>query len=164
MKSKVPILRQTAWISFIPHLLVMVVLMLIWYQFDRINYLLYGASSYLVISQLLNRIIAREHRQGMKLVKSEDFENAIPRFQKSYDFFKENNWVDKYRYLTLLSSGKMSYQEMALNNIGFCYSQLGNIPLAKKYYTKSLDQFPENVVAKVALRFINSILEDNEKM
>jgi hypothetical protein len=44
---------------------------------------------------------------------------------------------------------------MALNNIAFCYGQLGNGNLSKEYYQKTLDEFPESGLAKAALRLLN---------
>lgn len=162
MSSKVPIVRQIAWISIVPQLLVMGLIMLIWYQFNKSYFFLFGAITYLMISQLLRRIIAREHRKGMVKVKLEDYERAIPHFKNSYEFFKENEWIDKYRFLTLLSSGKMSYKEMALNNIAFCYGQVGNGKLSKEYYEKTLNEFPESGIAKAGLRLLNSMSNENE--
>jgi hypothetical protein len=51
----------------------------------------------------------------------------------------------------------MSYKEMALNNIAFCYGQLGKGKLSKEYYEKTLDEFPESGIAKAGLRLINSV-------
>ena len=134
MSSKAPTVRQIAWISLFPQLLVMGIIMFIWYQFNKSDFFIYGAITYLIMSQLLRRTIAKEHRKGMVKVKIEDFENAIPHFERSYEYFKRNEWVDKYRFLTLLSSGKMTYKEMALNNIAFCYGQIGKGKISKEYY------------------------------
>lgn len=156
MSSKVPTVREIAWISVVPQLIVLGLLILIFYQINIEQYILYGALTYFIISQLLRRLIASEHRKGMRQVKSEDFEKAIAHFQNSYDYFKRNEWIDKNRYLTLLSSGKMSYREMALNNIAFCYGQLGNGKLSKEYYSKTLDEFPESGIAKAALKMLKA--------
>jgi tetratricopeptide (TPR) repeat protein len=157
MSSKVPTIIQIAWLSIIPQLLVIGFIMLMWYQSGTSNYFLYAALTYLVISQFLRRTIASEHRKGMRKVKVEKFAEAIPYFEKSYNFFNEHEWIDKYRFLTLLSSGKMSYKEMALNNIGFCYSQLGQGKVSKEYYERTLKEFPDSGIAKVALRLLNSM-------
>lgn len=162
MSSKVPTVRQIAWISIIPQLLVMGLIMLIWYQFNKTDFILFGAITYLIISQVLRRTIAIEHRKGMVKVKSEDYDNAIPHFKNSYEFFKKNDWIDKYRFLTLLSSGRMSYREMALNNIAFCYGQAGNGNLSKEYYEKTLQEFPESGMAKAALKLLNSMINENK--
>lgn len=160
MNSKIPIVRQIAWLSIIPQLIVMGVLMLVWYQFEKSNFVLYGAITYLLISQILRRTISREHRKGMVKVQQEQFELAIPYFKRSYEFFKENDWVDKYRFLILLSSARMSYKEMALNNIAFCYGQAGNGKLSKEYYQRTLNEFPNSRMAKVGLRLLNSMNKD----
>ena len=93
----------------------------------------------------------------MRLVHKKEFQNAIPYFHKSYDFFNKHSWIDKYRYVTLLSSSKMCYREMALNNIAFCYSQIGEGDKAVEYYSQTLEEYPDNEMAKAALNFISSV-------
>ena len=160
MSSKTPVVRQMAWLSIIPQLLVMGIIILIWYQFNKSDFIIYGAITYLVISQLLRRTITNEHGKGMVKIKRKEFEAAIPHFKKSYEFFKKNDWIDKFRFLTLLSSGKMEYKEMALNNIAFCYGQTGNGQMSKEYYEKLLEEYPNNEMAKIGLRFLNSISKE----
>jgi len=157
MSSKIPVVRQVAWISIIPHLLVMGTIMLIWYQFNKTDFILLGAATYLITSQLLRRNIAKEHRMGMALIKHEQFEESITHFQNSYNFFKKHEWIDQYRYLTLLSSGKMTYKEMALVNIAFCYGQLGKGNLSKEYYERTLKEYPNSIMAKASLRMLNAM-------
>ncbi len=93
----------------------------------------------------------------MKLVKQKYFLEAISYFEKSVDFFTRNQWIDKFRYLILLSSSKMTYREMGLCNIAFCYGQIGNEVTAKKYYEMVLDEFPNNGIALAVLKLINSV-------
>lgn len=53
---------------------------------------------------------------------------------------------------------------MGLNNIAFCYAQIGNGNKAKHYYQKILSKFPDSMLAKTALNMLNSgqnIEEDN---
>ena len=160
MSSKVPTVRQTNWISIIPHLVIMGVIILIWYQFNPEKAFLFGAMTYLIISFLLRNLIPRDHQNGIKKTKVEKFQEAISDFEKSYAFFKKNEWIDKYRFITLLSSSKMSYREMALANIGFCYSQIGEGIKSKEYYERTLMEFPESGLAKSALKMMNA-LENN---
>ena len=161
MSSNIPTVRQIAWISIVPQLLIMGLIMLIWYQFNTSVFLICGAISYIFLSQLLKRTFTREHRKGMFSIKSEKFEEAVSHFQKSYDFFRENEWMDKFRFVALLSSSKMTYKEMALNNIAFCYGQLGNGTLSKEYYERTLQEFPNSGMAKAALRFLHSVKKAN---
>ena len=157
MTSKVPTIKQIAWISLFPQLGLMALLMAAYYYFEVEEFILFGAGTYLVISYLLRTQIPKQHREGMSLVKIQDFTTAIPRFEKSFDYFTKHEWIDKYRYLILLSSSKASYREMALINIAFCYSQIGDGDAAKKYYNKTLDLFPDSMMASTALKMIESV-------
>jgi tetratricopeptide (TPR) repeat protein len=157
MSSKVPTVRQTNWISIIPHLVIMGVIVLIWHQFNPEKAFLFGAMTYLVISFSLRNLIPKDHRNGIKKNNAEKFKDAIPDFEKSYAFFKRNEWIDKYRFITLLSSSKMSYREMALANIGFCYSQIGDGIKSKEYYERTLKEFPESGLAKSALKMMSAM-------
>ena len=139
MRSKRPAVREVAWVSIIPHLIVLGIIMPVWYQFNQTEFILFGAITYLIISQLLRRIIAKEYTSGMAKVKHEKFEEAIFHFENSYKFFKKYDWIDKYRFLTLLSSGKMTYKEMALNNIAFCYDQIGKGKQSSQYCERNLN-------------------------
>ncbi|MFD2907225.1 tetratricopeptide repeat protein [Flavobacterium ardleyense] len=118
---------------------------------------LYGAITYLLISISLRNFVPKSHREGLKLTNEHKFENAIEKFKNSYNFFTEYNWIDKYRFVTLLSSSKMNYREMALCNIAFCYSQIGNGQKAIEYYKKTLSEFPRNNLAQAGLKMLTSI-------
>ncbi len=161
MSSKTPTIRQIAWISIIPQLAFMGLVILIWHFVYPENAVIHGAATYLIISYSLRSFIAKDHKNGMRNVKSGKFSEAIPDFEKSYNFFKQNNWIDKYRFLTLLSSSRMSYKEMALNNIAFSYGQSGNGEKSKEYYERTLVEFPESEIAKSALRLLNSMKNNN---
>jgi tetratricopeptide (TPR) repeat protein len=118
-----------------------------------------GAIIYLTISFLVRFGVPSHHRKGIALFKKGSFMEAIPFFEKSYVFFKKNEWIDKYRYITLLSSSRISYTEMALLNIAFCYGQSGNGKESKDYYEKVLSEFPNSEIAKASLRMFESAKE-----
>ena len=61
-----------------------------------------------------------------------------------------------------MSASAMSYREMALCNIAFCYSQIGKGMKAIEYYQRVLKEFPNSGLAQSALRMIESG-EDNAK-
>lgn len=149
--------RQVAWISLLPQLAVMGLLVLGYYVLDSSAPLLYGLLSYLVLSFLLKMSIARFHRRGIQLVKGGAWAEAIDLFEKSYAFFSRNRWVDAYRFLTLLDSSKISYREMALCNIGFCYGQMGDRKAAMAAYGKAVEEFPESALAMAALHMLQSM-------
>jgi tetratricopeptide (TPR) repeat protein len=154
--SKVPVTNQIAWISIIPQILVMGILVFIYDKLNLHEPLLYGILTYLVLAIGLRNLIAKNHRKGIRFVKQQQFSNAIPFFEKSVDFFSKNKWIDKFRYITLLSCSQMSYKEMGLCNIAFCYSQIDNGLKAKEYYELTLNEFPNNGLALAGLKMINS--------
>lgn len=156
MSSKKPIVRQAAWLSLIPHLIVMGLLMFIFYQiFSSIETAaIYAVAAYLIISLVLRSIIPHNHRKGVSLYRAGKYPQAAGEFEKSYHFFSRHSWVDKYRFITLLSSSRMSYTEMALINMAFCYAQSGNAELSKRYYDKAFELYPDSEMAKSALNMI----------
>jgi len=156
MATNVPTVRQVAWISLIPQLILMGIIIYIYDLQEFDDPFLFGALTYLILSFGLRNLVARDHRNGMKHVKKQQFESAIPLFEKSVAFFTKNNWIDKFRFLTLLSSSKMTYKEMGLCNIAFCYSQISNGQKAKEYYELALKEFPDNGLAAAGLKMINS--------
>jgi tetratricopeptide (TPR) repeat protein len=156
MSSKMPIVRQTAWISVLPQVVVLGLLVLIWYVIQPKQAFMFGAITYFFLSFSLRFFIPHNHRKGMDFVKNQNFDTAIIEFNKSYAYFTKHTLLDKYRYLTMLSSSRMSYREMALNNIAFCYGQLGNGIEAKNYYEKTLQEFPDSGIAKAALNMLNA--------
>lgn len=158
MSSTVPTVRQVAWVSLIPQLILVGLLILAYHKQNTENPVLFGTLTYVLLSITIRPLlINKSHKLGMKLIKQEKYADAIPCFIRSYDFFKRYEWLDKYRYLTLLSSSKMSYKEMALNNIAFCYGQAGDGIRSKEYYERTLQEFPDSGLAKAGLRLINSV-------
>ena len=156
MSSKTPIVRQVAWSSLIPQLSFMGVLIFGFYLMKSEDPVIHGTVTYLAISLALRILIPKDHRKGIVLVKQQKFLEASSYFEKSYEFFSKNLWIDKYRFLTLLSSSRISYREMALCNIAFCYSQIGDGKKAIEYYTRTLQEFPDSGLAQSALRMLHS--------
>lgn len=156
MSSGTPIVKQIAWISLIPQFGLMVLFALIYYMLGIKDFPLWAAVTYLVLSVLLRLTVAGQQRMGIRCVRKEQYEAAIEHFQKSYDFFKRHHWVDKYRFITMLSSSRISFKEMALNNIAYCYGQMGDGVKAREYYERTLQEFPDSEMAKAALNFLNS--------
>lgn len=156
MSSKVPTTKQVAWVSLVPHIFVLAIFILLYHLIDVESVVLYAALTFLLLSFALRNFVPKDHREGIRKNNKGKFEEALLDFEKSYLFFKKYEWIDKYRYITLLSSSKISYREMALVNIAFCYSQIGNSSKSKEYYLRTLDEFPESMMAKTALNFIDS--------
>ncbi len=161
MKGSVPIVRQIAWLSFLPQLLIIGLMIYMYSLLDIHDSLLAGTSTYLILSLSLRHLIPRDHRKGMRLVNKHSFEEAIPFFDKSVAYFSKNSWIDKFRFITLLSSSKMAYREMGLCNIAFCYGQIGNGKKAREYYSNVLLQYPDNGLAISALNMIKAAQKES---
>jgi tetratricopeptide (TPR) repeat protein len=157
MIGKMPVINQFAWLSIIPQFLLMSLLCFIYYLLGVQEYLLLGAITILIIAFLARNFISIYHRKGIRNLHKQNFDKSIDYFLKSLEFFQKNRWIDKYRFLVLLSSSKYSYKEMALLNIAFCYSQLGDGEKAEYYYNITLNEFPDNNLAKSSLKFIDSV-------
>src|SRR5688572_29000099 len=155
MASNVPTIRQIDWIAVIPQILLIGIFIYFYHLLNIGDPFILGALTYLILSFGLRYIFTTAHRKGINLVKQQKFTDAIPYFEKSVDFFSKNSWIDKYRFLTLLSPSKMSYREMGLCNIAFCYSQVGNKSKAIGFYQQTLKDYPENRIATAALKLLN---------
>ena len=170
MSSNVPIYKKFSWASLLPQFLVIGIFSFIASLIglnDILNLhgiianIMYGAIGQIIIWFGLRSIVAKFHKQGMNLVKQEKFSDAIPFFLDSLEMFAKYSWVDKYRYF-LISSSKMSYREMDLNNIAFCYSQIGEKEKAIQFYKQTLQEFPDSGVAKAAMKFINTVASNDK--
>lgn len=58
--------------------------------------------------------------------------------------------------MTLLSSSKISYREMALLNEAFCFSQINEGDAAQSRYEQALRMFPNSGIAEAALNMLRS--------
>lgn len=156
MASTTPVLKQFSWISLVPQLGFFALLFLAARRLGADDPFLAAAIIYIAMLISLRWLVAFDHRMGMRHFKKGNFEKAIPRFEKSYEFFERHPWVDKARFVTMLSSTRVSYREMALLNIAFSHSQIGDGRQAKAYYERVLAEFPESAIAKSSLRMIAS--------
>ena len=107
--------------------------------------------------------ITRNFHKAFKMLRrGENHKTAIPLFEQSFTFFQTHQWVDDARAITLLSPAAMSYREMCLVNIAYCYSHLGDKDKAKHYYEKTIELFPNSSIASSALKMIETFSNDNE--
>lgn len=167
MSANVPVVRPISW----PAVLILTLLSIIFISVFALIFdsdgIMIGAIVFAALSIVLQAVIARSHKKGMRAIKRNDFEAGIGYFQDSADFFTRNSWIDKYRAITMLSASKMSYREMALCNIAFCYSQTMQAEKAKALYEQILQEFPDNGIAYYSLNSINTFSnkpEENNNM
>jgi tetratricopeptide (TPR) repeat protein len=121
-----------------------------------------GATIYVVYSFGSRYLILTAHRQGLKAMARKDYDRAIERFEKSYEFFAAYPWIDKYRAVTMMSPSLWTYREMALMNIASVYIARNDITAAESACVKVLDEFPENEVVADTLKLIRSAPGANE--
>ncbi|QDU93638.1 tetratricopeptide repeat protein [Lignipirellula cremea] len=154
---RVPTVRQISWLATIPQFLALATAVAIgWLATQSADGLLWGSAVYLVYSFGSRMLIPRAHRRGVRLSQSGQFEEAIHAHQQSYEFFTRHAWLDRFRSLTMMSPSALSFREMALLNIAFAYSQIGNGPMAKASYQRALQEFPDSGIASSALKMIAS--------
>lgn len=162
MSNNVPVVRQFAWISILPHVVVICLFLWLFYHLVPTEaYVYYALVSYLVFSFGLRYFLAGDQRKGMTLLRNHYFEAALPYFERSVAFFTKNEWVDKYRYITLLASSRMSYREMGLCNMAYCYSQMDERQKAKALYEQIHTEYPENGIAISALEMIRDLEKES---
>ena len=154
MASRMPISKQQSILSIVIQAAIIALAAFGFYQIDRNYYLFEALISFIVVFTLLRYTIPHDHRKGVSLYKKEKYSDAVPYFEKSYIFFTKHKWIDKYRIVTLLSSSKVSYTEMALLNKAFCLAQLGNKTEAIEIYKKAIEQFPGSKMAEIALKML----------
>lgn len=153
-----PVVRQISWFAMFPQFAAMGCAMAIGiYLAPRSNGVILGAAAYLAYSIGSRMMIARDHRRGMRLFRRQDYVAAIQAYEDSYAFFARHAWIDQFRAIVLMSPSTVSYREMALCNIAFCYSQLGSGQKAEWYYRRTLEEFPSSGLAAAALRMIESV-------
>jgi len=126
MTSRTPIVRQIAWISVAPQLALVAILIGAAYLAGIKSFVFVGAVVYLLIAMTLRRLIARDHRAGVSLVRRQQFAQALEHFNRSYEFFNRHRWLDDWRFITMCSSSRVSYREMGLLNAAYCYGQIGD--------------------------------------
>jgi tetratricopeptide (TPR) repeat protein len=157
MSSNIPTTRQLSLPFLVPQLIIIGLIIYLYHLADFTEPFILGAITYSLLALTLRNLIAKNHRKGIQLVKEKKFSDAIPYFEKSVAYFSQHSWVDKYRFLTLLSSSGLTYKEMGLCNIAFAYGQTGNGQRATEYYEQVLAEFPENGLAIAALNMIKSV-------
>lgn len=155
--SRVPVVRQVSWVATIPQIVaVATAIGLGWFIAQSPAGGACGAAVYLLYSFASRKWIPRDHRRGIRLSQNHQFAEAIVAHQESYDFFTRHTWLDRYRSITMMSPGAMTFREMALINIAFAHSQLGDGAKAKECYRRALAEFPNSAMAAAAVKMIEA--------
>jgi len=144
----------------IPQLLILSVFIVLASRTGTENPAIIGTLAYFSVLAILRRTVAVQHRKGIAHFRKEEFAPALQRFKQSYDYFCRHKWIDEWRYITLLSSSRISYRGMALLNIAYCYGQLEKGVEAKEFYQRTVREFPDSAMAKAAIEMMDSITSE----
>lgn len=154
--SKTPIVRPVSWLNAGITIGILAAFVFVGFALAGNSGVVLGAILYLALSQILRRAIPRHHLKAIQHCKRQEFDQAIPEFQRSVAFFRDHEWIDRCRAVTMLSAAGMWYREMALVSLGFCYAQIGDGRNARQSYEQCLLEFPDNEMAKSALRLMDA--------
>jgi hypothetical protein len=159
MPSKVPFVKQeTIWLAIIPRFLFIAIMSMIYYQWDKRDCIVLGFVTYLIVWYVLRTIaFPKDVHKSIRLIKEGKLNEAVPYIERSIDFYTRHPWIDKYRFLLMVSSSKRGMRESSICNLGFCLLQTGNVSAAKEVYEDVLRQYPENTVAEIQLKTINAV-------
>ncbi len=156
MLSKEPLTREVNWLFVLPQFVVIALLSVICYLVMRPDSLeppiLTACVIYLIYSYGARGLLCQAQQQGIQLANREEYQQAIAKFEQSYNFFTKYKWIDRFRAFTLMSPSAISYREMALVNIAYCYARLRNAAQAQAYYRKALAEFPNSKLAQKGLQ------------
>lgn len=136
---------------------IVVLVLLVWLILPTRDFglaLTVGAAIYLLYSFTSRYLIPTAHRAGLAAMAREDYDTAISSFWSSYEFFSDNEWLDRHRSLTMMSPSIWSYREMALMNIASAYIAKEDYVAAETACQRVLKEFPDNEIAKAALNTI----------
>ena len=156
MGTRTPIVCSISWPATILQLTVVATAIVVGSILDPRNGVILGAGAYLAYFFGPRYLISRHHRRGVALSKRQHFEDAIPEFRKSLDFFDSHPWIDRFRYIVLLSTSAICYREMAMVSMAFCYAQIGDGVRAREHYEACLVRFPESGMAVAAIRLMDA--------
>ncbi|MEW6108177.1 MAG: tetratricopeptide repeat protein [Nitrospirota bacterium] len=161
MHGNTPVIKRYGWSSILPQLIVFLMIMIVIRKlsggYSVSEAMLPSVLIYIALSIGLRHGLIHSHRRGVKLIRRGMFRDAIPFFEKSYSFFSKHPQLDKWRYVALMSVSAISYKEMALCNIAFCYARIGDREASRGYYEKALSEFPESILAKSALDIFKTL-------
>jgi len=114
-----------------------------------------GTSLLLLYVLLARLVFTGDHQMALWHLAHQEYELAIPRLEASFDYFTRRGWLDRLRYLLLLSPAGYRYREMAMLGLGYCHTQLGD-PQAQRWYEGCLRAYPDNSAAKAALVLLHT--------
>jgi tetratricopeptide (TPR) repeat protein len=112
---------------------------------------------YLVFCRIMRAFLVREHGRGMRAYRAKRFQDAIAHFQASHQYFSEHRRLDSWRSLIFGVASYNPYRVIALGNMAYCYSQLGDGAKAIELYEQVLREAPNHAVAESSLKMLRAV-------
>ena len=160
MPQQMPVVRSLAWTQLVPQVAaigVLAVLGHILFRHARISSVVFGAAAaYLVLCRLSRAAFLRDHYSGIAAYRAERFADAIKHFEASRAFFLQHPRVDSFRSLLFGVAAPNPFRIVALCNMAYCYSQLGDGARAVSLYEQALSEFPDCALARASLNMLRS--------
>lgn len=151
--SKVPTVRNISYAGLIPPFASMAVMGFFgWLLVGETWGITVGFLVFIAFTILSRRLLSRDQIRGMKHLQKDELQEALACFERSYEFFSEHEWIDRFRALTMMTPTAFCYREMALCNIAYCHGQMGDGAKLKATLRRTLEEFPENPLALAGLR------------
>ena len=160
MARRVPVAREIHWGYIFAQFGIFILLYAVARSITGQDFaLLIAAVVYVAYSNFGRFVLAGQHRRGIVLVRKRQWQASVPHFRASYEFFDRHQWIDRYRWLFLLSASAASYREMALVNEAFALGQQGLLVESRHVYERALAEFPGSPLAEVALNLMKRAQE-----
>jgi len=160
MNYDLPSVKKIAWPVVVLHLLFQVVLIFSFWSLcfpgNLILAAICGAGAYLGYSRLSKIIVLRRLRQAMRFFRAGMYREAVEQSQSMYEFLNRHSWIDRYRYVLLLSETAIPYRTIALCNIAYGYWMLNDNPKSLEYYRKTVESYPSFEAFKEALKTVEA--------
>ena len=153
---KVPLVRSTSWLGVVVGVMPLLALMAVGAPLAPDLFPLLAGAIWLVLILIMRHWLTGAHRRAIRLVKAGNFRAAIPAFQDAYDQMCRRPWADRFRWLLLGTASRWTYREIALCNSAFCHGQIGDGEKMRELYRRALVEFPDSVLASMALRMLNA--------
>lgn len=118
-----------------------------------------GFATYILLVGLLRLIFLRDHNAGMKLMRKKQYAEAAEAFSRSEAYFAKHPKVDKFRFITIFSSSAIPYRQMALNNMGICYREVGEYLEALKAFRQLAELNPDFPEIQKTIKDVQQQLE-----
>jgi tetratricopeptide (TPR) repeat protein len=162
MPQQMPVVRSLAWSQLIPQVAAIGALAVLGHiiiPHARVSSVGFGAAAtYLVRCRLSRAAFLRDHYSGIAAYRAGRFADAIKHFEASRAFFLQHPRTDSFRSLLFGVTGPNPFRIVALCNMAYCYSQLGDGGRAVSLYEQALAEFPDCTLARASLNMLRSTL------